>query len=296
MVNKLNINYLINNIIYTINNHFKGHTTSPILTKYLSLITTGMILNYGEDYIEDIYDTILTTNYCLSPSKNTLSNVLNYQNPTQNNYLEQNLNIKSKNNSYTILFQEIDSSPIKTLEFLTYKLNYILFNKHQKKSLTDNIKLKLSYFNNHFILNNDTNPNLLENIFNIIQTEAIIKIILKLDINNIKNKEFKNSILEYQNIDINTYQVEGLDIFANLFKPLYNHKRTKNIIDSYNNIELIKKELDTTLGKNTYKNTYNQLLKIYNLMNSNNTKYYFELSNYYVDIRNNVINKYLNYI
>lgn len=296
MVNKLNINYLINNIIYTINNHFKGHNTSPRLKKYLSLITTGMILNYGEDYIEDIYDTILTTNYCLSPSKNTLSNVLNYQNPTQNNYLEQNLNIKSKNNSYTILFQEIDSSPIKTLEFLTYKLNYILFNKHQKKSLTDNIKLKLSYFNNHFILNNDTNPNLLENIFNIIQTEAIIKIILKLDINNIKNKEFKNSILEYQNIDINTYQVEGLDIFANLFKPLYNHKRTKNIIDSYNNIELIKKELDTTLGKNTYKNTYNQLLKIYNLMNSNNTKYYFELSNYYVDIRNNVINKYLNYI
>lgn len=291
MANKLNINFIINNVMFTIDDHFKEMSITPRMKEYLYLVATGMILNYGYEYIKDIYDTIFNTRY-YKKSKNVID-TLYYENPVVNNYLEKEVNIKNSHNDYSILWEEIDNSPIKTLEFLTYQMNYIMFNKHRNNRKNDIIKVKFSPINLNFLFKRDKQDNILEQVFCVIQSEEIIKNILKLNINVIKNKRFNKILLELQDVDINTYQIEGLNILANLFRPLYKDDKLKDIIDSYDNIELIKKELDTVLGKNTYKNTYKQLVTINKLINTKEVKNYYELANYFVDIRNNVINKYI---
>lgn len=292
MLKNLNINYLINNVIYTINNHYKSDEIPSPLKNYLYLITTGMILNYGENYIEDIYETIFGVNFLLPSIAN---NNLYYETPTNNNYLEKNIVLQKNKRTcnYNLLFIEIDNSTIKTLEYLTYKLNYILFNKHKQISLKNNIKLKLSALNSHLIIKDNEKDNILSNVFNTIQTNEIIKNILSIEPNSVTNEQLHNILTNLSNIDLDTYQIEGLDIITNLFIPLYKENKLKHLIDSYNNINLIKKELNTVLGYNAYKDTYDQLIQINNLLTNNTTNNYYELSNYYVNIRNNIINRYL---
>lgn len=292
MLKNLNINYLINNVIYIINSHYKYHEIPSPLKNYLYLIATGMILNYGENYIEDIYETIFGINFLLPSITNKN---LHYETPTNNNYLEKNIVLQKNKRTcnYNLLFMEIDNSPIKTLEYLTYKINYILFNKHKKISLKNNIKLKLSALNSHLIIKDNDKDNILSNVFNTIQTNEIIKIILSIAPSTVTNVSLHHILTNLSQIDLNTYQVEGLDIIANLFIPLYKENKLKHLIDSYNNINLIKKELNTVLGYNAYKDTYDQLIHINNLLSTNTTNNYYELSNYYVNIRNNIINRYL---
>ncbi len=295
MLKNLNINYLINNVIYTINSHYKCAKIPSPLKNYLYLIATGMILNYGENYIEDIYETIFGINFFLPSITSSQTNNLYYETPTNNNYLEKNIVLQKNKRTcnYNLLFMEIDNSPIKTLEFLTYKINYILFNKHKKISLKNNIKLKLSALNSHLIIKDNDKDNILSNVFNTIQTNEIIKTILSIAPSSVTNEHLHHILTNLNNIDLNTYQIEGLDIIANLFIPLYKDSKLKHLIDSYDNINLIKKELNTVLGYNDYKDTYNQLIHINNLLSNTTTNNYYELSNYYVNIRNNIINRYL---
>lgn len=280
--------------MFTIDEYYKDNSIPLSLKNYLYLITTGMILNYGEQYIEDIYRTVFSTNFKIY--SNLQEDNLFYINPLDNNYMEKKFVFDKSTNSfvYTILFREISNSPIKTLEYLTFQLNYIMFNRHKKKSLRTNLKMKFSLFNANIIFREDNRNNVMENILNVIQTEAIIKEILKLNINGINNDEFKKLILNFEDVDINSYQMEGIDILANLFKPLYQSDMLKELIDSYDNLELLKNEFNRVLGKNAYKIAYGRVKMIYDAITKNKMdNNYFELSEYYVDVRNNIVNRYI---
>jgi len=146
------INNLTSHVVFTLDTLFKDKASSPELLDYLYLITTGMIITYGEKYLEDIYNVISNVKYISTDSEK--KDLLYYQNPTNHNLKKETIdfnNLATINYKYELNFQIIDSSPIKTLEYLTHELNANLFNKYKTISLKDNLKVRFNYLTNNVI-------------------------------------------------------------------------------------------------------------------------------------------------
>ena len=67
MINEESLNTLINQVIYSLDHLLKDKHYSQDILDYLYLITTGMIILYGDDLVDDIYDTILDTKIIKKP-------------------------------------------------------------------------------------------------------------------------------------------------------------------------------------------------------------------------------------
>lgn len=300
MLESINFNTLINHVVFTMNTLLKNKEYNSELLEYLYLITTGMIMTYGDNYIDDIYTTI--SNVKFSNERNvkdyTDNNINYYVNPTKHNYLNRLFNVNCTfptiKFDYDLLYEKIDVSNIKTLEFLTHELNFILFNKNKKYSLVNSIKYRYDYYMNSLDIDEDNN--VINRIFNVLQSEEIIKNILKLKDINITNKVFKNALDKFTDIDLSTYRFEGEEILTNLFRPLYKYNEFKNIaINSiYLDDDLLEKEIDSVLGKNTFKKVCKKLENLNNMILLNNKfNNSYDLSIEYVSIRNNFINRYI---
>ena len=300
MLESINFNTLINHVVFTMNTLLKNKEYNSELLEYLYLITTGMIMTYGDNYIDDIYTTI--SNVKFSNERNikdyTDNNINYYVNPTKHNYLNRLFNVNCTfptiKFDYDLLYEKIDVSNIKTLEFLTHELNFILFNKNKKYSLVNSIKYRYDYYMNSLDIDEDNN--VINRIFNVLQSEEIIKNILKLKDINITNKVFKNALDKFTYIDLSTYRFEGEEILTNLFRPLYKYNEFKNIaINSiYLDDDLLEKEIDSVLGKNTFKKVCKKLENLNNMILLNNKfNNSYDLSIEYVSIRNNFINRYI---
>lgn len=300
MLESINFNTLINHVVFTMNTLLKNKEYNSELLEYLYLITTGMIMTYGDNYIDDIYTTI--SNVKFSNERNikdyTDNNINYYVNPTKHNYLNRLFNVNCTfptiNFDYDLLYKKIDASNIKTLEFLTHELNFILFNKNKKYSLVNSIKYRYDYYMNS--LDIDEDKNVINRIFNVLQSEEIIKNILKLKDINITNKVFKNALDKFTDIDLSTYRFEGEEILTNLFRPLYKYNEFKDIaINSiYLDDDLLEKEIDSVLGKNTFKKVCKKLENLNNMILLNNKfNNSYDLSIEYVSIRNDFINRYI---
>lgn len=300
MLKSINFNTLINHVVFTMNTLLKNKEYNSELLEYLYLITTGMIMTYGDNYIDDIYTTI--SNVKFSNERNikdyTDNNINYYVNPTKHNYLNRLFNVNCTfptiKFDYDLLYKKIDASNIKTLEFLTHELNFILFNKNKKYSLVNSIKYRYDYYMNSLDIDEDNN--VINRIFNVLQSEEIIKNILKLKDINITNKVFKNALDKFTDIDLSTYRFEGEEILTNLFRPLYKYNEFKDIaINSiYLDDDLLEKEIDSVLGKNTFKKVCKKLENLNNMILLNNKfNNSYDLSIEYVSIRNDFINKYI---
>lgn len=294
MNDKININTLINHVTFTIDALCDKYNYPQELLDYLYLITLGMILKYGDDFISDIYAIITCTKYNITTNLDDKY----YINPVHNNYktkwLDLSCDFPTINIQNELLFRKIDNSFIKTLEYLTYELNLILFNKNKKYSLTDKIKIRYDYYKTGFIDNK--NNYTIDKVFNLLSVEEIIMNILKLRDIKIKNNKINNCLVKLNDIDLETYKIEGLDILVNLFRPLYDYQETKELIK--NNIllsnNILEKEFDKVLGKNTYKKISKRLDELESKFNNckDNINYYM-LSIEYIDIRNGFINRYI---
>lgn len=300
MLESINFNTLINHVVFTMNTLLKNKEYNSELLEYLYLITTGMIMTYGDNYIDDIYTTI--SNVKFSNERNikdyTDNNINYYVNPTKHNYLNRLFNVNCTfptiKFDYDLLYKKIDASNIKTLEFLTHELNFILFNKNKKYSLVNSIKYRYDYYMNSLDIDEDNN--VINRIFNVLQSEEIIKNILKLKDINITNKVFKNALDKFTDIDLSTYRFEGEEILTNLFRPLYKYNEFKDIaINSiYLDDDLLEKEIDSVLGKNTFKKVCKKLENLNNMILLNNKfNNSYDLSIEYVSIRNDFINRYI---
>lgn len=299
MLDNLTFNTLINHIVFTMDNFLKDKDYSKELQEYLYLICTGMILSYGDEYIEDIYNLLSSVKF-KDINRKINNNIFSYVNPTKHNYLNKLFNVKSNFPTicfdYELLYENIDSSSIKTIEYLVHELNYIFFNKKKRYSLIDSIKIRYDYYKNSIDIENDEDSTF-NRVVNVLQSEDIIKRILELRNCNIKNKKFKKALDKLSNIDGDTYKFEGLDVLANLLRPLYKFKDTKTFIDKsmYDHSDLIEEEFDKVLGKNSYKRVCKSLDLINGMISKDKGHYsYYALSLEYVAIRNDFVNRYIN--
>ena len=296
MFEKKYLNTLINHVVFTIDNIFKEKESSPNLLNYLYLITTGMILTYGDEIVEKIYKTLDKINFISNLSKSATF-PYNYS-PTNSNYLKEFIKINSFNSIsfiYELEFPEINNSSIKTLEYLTYELNSILFYKKQEISFKENIKVKFNYLTSNIVQTYyNSEIKTIDKVFNLLQTEEIIKVILSLPNQDIKNTKFKKALNYLKNINGEIYKIEGLDIIVTLLRPLFNMDDIKKILNSANN-KLIEKEFEQILGNNAYKKISQKIESLNKLIsNSKIDNNYYNLSLKYIDIKNNFINRYIN--
>ena len=97
--------------------------------------------------------------------------------------------------------------------------------KNKKYSLTDKIKIRYDYYKTGLIDNK--NNYTIDKVFNLLSVEEIIMNILKLRDIKIKNNKINNCLVKLNDIDLETYKIEGLDILVNLFRPLYDYQETK---------------------------------------------------------------------
>lgn len=304
MLEKDNFNTLINHIIYTIDYILKDEKYPIELHEYLYLITAGMIINYGNEYINDIYNMIKDVKFIIFDKTNLYySNSSNYLyvNPTEHNYLDKKIdicdNFPTIKLNYELLYNKIENSNIKTLEYLSHELNYILFNKKKIINFTHSIKLRYNYFRNN-VEYEDDKISTFNKVFNVLQAEDIVKTILKLRKNNIKNVYFNKALEIISDIDFNTYKFEGKDLLTNLFRPLYDVPKLKILINNNNffNDDIIAKEFDKVLGNDSYKKACKKLEHLDYLISNdrkNKDTCYYDLSVEYISIRNEFVNKYL---
>lgn len=299
MSKKITINNMINHVTFSVDSITKNKNYPKQLINQLYLIASGMILNYGEDYINDIYDTISRTDFIITNKGNLYDiNKYSFYNLERNNYLNKTIEIKDNLGNIDLkynIYVDIDNlAPIKSLEYLTYELNYILFNKTTKLSLRENFKVRLDFLTKKFVANtlNDNNEAMtIDYLYNSLQTEDIIKNILGLHKEHIKNNDFLIALEPYNTIDKKRYCIGGLSILINLVRPVY--KDIKALVNSFNRKKDIEREFDKILGKNTYKELCKKIELLNNyLSNSLDNNYYF-LASEYLAIRNNYINRYL---
>lgn len=303
MKNKITISTLINHVVTTIDLMFKDKYPQYLLD-YLYLITYGMILNYGDANIENIYDSLNDIEFDVDEMNRTYkynfgSNYY-FNDITNNNYLLKVYNFKDNSHDishkYLLHYNKIDNSNIKTLEYLTYSLNLVIFDRIKKVSFYDNFKISFDFVIKGIKVDNLNNDSTINKIFNVLRTENIIKYILDIKNKKNSNKKFSNALKILDGIKKEIYSVEGLNILVNLFKPIYENEDTRVIVDSLSDKYHIENEFDTVLGKNSYKNICKKtddLNKMVNGCRYGNYQNYYELSTEYLKLRNNYINKYL---
>lgn len=299
---KKNVSFdtLINHIIYTIDYIFKDDDPPQKLKNYLYLAVAGMVLNYEDYLVEEIYDTLTKIKFKLLSNQKSISKGMFYNNCLDNNYLFRKIDCdngkSSLNYKYELIIDDLDDSPIKTLEFLVYQLNNIMFYKKKKISLGESIKIKFDYLRNEIVTNNDMNEGTMSKVFNALQSEDIIKKILELKNADLKNNKFIEALAMLDDIDIELYKIEGMDALVNLFRPLYCLDEIKKSINSLDNINLLEKEIDSILGRNTYKKISNKMELLdgmIHLCEKGINHNYYEISLEYVSIRNEFIKKYI---
>lgn len=297
MINEESLNTLINQVIYSLDHLLKDKHYSQDILDYLYLITTGMIILYGDDLVDDIYDTILDTKIIKKPEYmvNSPTTLDYYINPIYNNYLFKN--IKSRNYiDYGILFNKIDNSFIKTLEYMTYLFNNLLFHRHDKVSIKEHLYLQFEriFHGNTINMQKKDTLKTLDKVILLLQSEDIIKVLLNLRIFKIKNKKFRKCLDNLNNINVDLYKIEGLDSLVTLFRPIYNDKKVKELINSYEGMLNFEKQYDLMLGKNAFYNLVNNVEILDKLINEDNINgNYYKYAEKYLELRNNFINKYI---
>ena len=297
MINEESLNTLINQVIYSLNHLLKDKHYSQDILDYLYLITTGMIILYGDDLVDDIYDTILDTKIIKKPEYmvNSPTTLDYYINPIYNNYLFKN--IKSRNYiDYGILFNKIDNSFIKTLEYMTYLFNNLLFHRHDKISIKEHLYLQFEriFHGNTINMQKKDTLKTLDKVILLLQSEDIIKVLLNLRTFKIKNKKFRKCLDNLNNINVDLYKIEGLDSLVTLFRPIYNDKKVKELINSYEGMLSFEKQYDLILGKNAFYNLVNNVEILDKLINEDNINgNYYKYAEKYLELRNNFINKYI---
>ena len=297
MINEESLNTLINQVIYSLDHLLKDKHYSQDILDYLYLITTGMIILYGDDLVDDIYDTILDTKIIKKPEYmvNSPTTLDYYINPIYNNYLFKN--IKNRNYiDYGILFNKIDNSFIKTLEYMTYLFNNLLFHRHDKVSIKEHLYLQFEriFHGNTINMQKKDTLKTLDKVILLLQSEDIIKVLLNLRTFKIKNKKFKKCLNNLNNINVDLYKIEGLDSLVTLFRPIYNDKKVKELINSYEGMLNFEKQYDLILGKNAFYNLVNNVEILDKLINEDNINgNYYKYAEKYLELRNNFINKYI---
>lgn len=261
MENNQNINNLISNVTQEINKIYSLKKIPLKIKKYLKIIITGMIINYGNKFTNEIYNKLRNINFIIGKrniTKYLSTNSLNYKIINKDIYTM--LKVKQNNNliTYNIFIGDyyLDYE-IFTFEFLTSQLNKILCNNSKDNSYSFNTRL-ISYKNMHNNLS-------FNEIINSLQVESIIKNILKLKEYNIKDKCIKDFLKYLDKINYQGYICNEYINGVTLFRKLYENNSFRTLIDKSllnGNIDDIKNDFDYYLGVNSYNGICDLLNKL----------------------------------
>lgn len=301
-MNDVTTNSIIDKSISIVDEIFGHHKYPQELSNILYLVTIGMFMTYGDKYFNDIYDSLSSIKFIIKPYKSfSSSNFADfYVNPINNNYIikcmKQNSFSKNIEFQYRVLFNKIDDSFLKTLEFLTCSLNYLLFHRNDKATIKNSFKALLDNFlyNDCFGINALDQLDIIDKTILLLQSETIIKKILKIKLFKTENHKIKVILRKIKISDWKSYKIDGDNILVSLIRPLYEDKEIKNIINSKEGKALLRNKFNKILGKNAFHKfclSMNNLNLIVEKINQASQFSYYDLSLNYINLRNNYVNK-----
>ena len=305
MFNQNNINPFIDQVVLTIDSMFENKDVPQSLRDYLYLICTGMVLNYGYDFINDIYESIKKTRFIYGLksiedklTKEEYKNLLDRFNNSDNAYSISTVSSKDNklNIKYTIIIAKDRNNKQQLLEYLTHELNHILTSINKTFTYNkDNIYFRYGLFTTNLKSNNKKeNGKIFNEIINTLETEDIINQIIKLRKDKITNTKFNNALRILDRVKTK-YTATGYEPFVNLYRSLYRKKDIKNLINQAmldGNIDKIEKEFNSKLNNTSYKEMISLLDNLYanyELTKQRGMEKAYETSSQYLDFKNNII-------
>lgn len=311
MFNQNTINPFIDQIVYTIDNMFEKKDIPQEIINYLYLVSAGMILNYGLDYTKYIYKAIGDTKYIygMEDINNKLSKEeyerLNFD-IKQNAYAISKVESCSQDGditkilgiSYTLLIANTNANKHELLEFIVHELNHILSSLNNTFIYKDNdLYFRYGLFRTR--INNSKDKletgRILNEVINTLQTEDIIKNIIKLKDFKIFNVKFNRALRVIKDLEVDEYRASGYEPFVNLFRPLYEKDNYRGLINNSTlegKIDDIQEVIDHKLGMYSFDNMIDNLeslYKSYEFTKSIDLGTAYETSSQYLDYKNKYI-------
>ena len=261
MLNTDNINPFINDIIYKVNDILKSKKNKQNISDYLYLISIGLILKYGKRIEEDLYNLLDKTEIITSYNKITKiakvfgkDDLFKDDNTKIWTFYDTNLDkyyvcIKDTNKLEGMLF----------LEMLVKEFNQLLNSIYNNKIIEDGCEIIRSGLCQEYVYDNKIvkiEGNIINEVFNILQSEEIIKLILSLRYENIECDNFRKILESFKIVNVDDYTFTGNNVLVNIFRRLYNIEDFKNMITNVllnGNINRLKESIDDTLGFDAYK-------------------------------------------
>ena len=305
MLKQNTINPFIDQVVLTIDSMFENTNIPQSFKDYLYLICTGMILKYGRDYTKDIYSSINNTKYIYGLvglqdklSKEEYEYLLPRLKTNANAYTISSVRTENKQIKiqYKIIITKDRNNKLQLLEYLTHELNHILSSLRNTFTKTNNG----IYFRYGLFKTNLSTPNKKESgrifneIINTLETEDIINQLIELRKYKIYNHKFLDALKMLDTIK-EQYTATGYEPFVNLYRPLYNKKPFRDLIDKSmleGNIESIEKEINTKLENSSYPEMISELDKLYDsyeFTKSKGLEKAYETSTQYLNFKNNII-------
>lgn len=301
MINTLVTNPFIERVINEVDSILENKCVDYYIKRYLYVVVLGLFMKYGEQYEERIFDLIkrvkIETNY------NKITNIAK-----ENNLNELFNDDKNKiwsfkyNNEYTICIKDnINFKGILFLEMLIKEFNLLFNSLDNDEDYIEGCNIKRNGLCQKYILNNEVikiEGNVINNIFNVLEAEEIIKYILNLKYRIIDNELVKEVLSELKVIDIDNYTFGESNVLVNIFRKLYSIDEFRIMITNVlisGDIDELKESFDEILGYDSYKVLDYNLTEAY--INYNECKI-SNLKVYDYTVRHcilrSMINKYIN--
>lgn len=261
MLNTDNINPFINDIIYKVNDILKSKKNKQNISDYLYLVSIGLILKYDKRIEEDLFNLLDKTEIITSYNKITKiakvfgkDDLFKDDNTKIWTFYDTNLDkyyvcIKDTNKLEGMLF----------LEMLVKEFNQLLNSIYNNKIIEDGCEIIRSGLCQEYVYDNKIvkiEGNIINEVFNILQSEEIIKLILSLRYENIECDNIRKILEGFKIVNVDDYTFTGNNVLVNIFRRLYNIEDFKNMITNVllnGNINRLKESIDDTLGFDAYK-------------------------------------------
>lgn len=261
MFNKILTNNLINRIVPKVNDLLIQKDLNQNICDYLYLVAVGLILKYGEFLEDDILSLF---------SKVKIETKYNNIRKISNKYKKADLFSDDTVKIWTFYDEEYDEyiicindniefKGILFLELLVKEFNKMLNSIKNKDLAEDGCVIKRCGLCQKYIYDNKTikiEGNIINEVFNILQSEDIMKIILDLRSNNIDCNNIRNILNGFSVINSEEYSFSGSNVLVNIFRRLYNIDDFKNMITNIllnGNVNKLKESIDDALGFDAYK-------------------------------------------
>lgn len=260
MYNTDTINPLINEIVYKTNDILSSKDIKQDICDYIYLVTIGLILKYkgiNDDIFSLISKVSVVTKYndVLKIAKR-----YNKDDVFRDDKVKVMTFYDKDNDSYVMCIKDdIKLEGILFLELLVKEFNQLLNSIYNSEVVEDGCQVKRSGLYQEYLHNDKVikiEGNVINEVFNILQSEEIIKLILDLRVCNIECDNVRNILNSFKVINIDDYTFTGNNVLVNIFRRLYNIDSFKDMITDVllnGNVNELKESIDDALGFDAYK-------------------------------------------